>query len=359
MASKFRIKDVAEMAGVSTGTVDRVIHNRGHVSESKRAAIEKALEQANYRTNIHVSALTLKRHYRVIITIPQYSPNEYWEHFTKGADQAIRQYSGLKIDCDYVYYNQFDLFSCRKAYEEILAQKPEAVIIGPTFRDEAAYLANQLTDMDIPYLFVDSSIESTAPLAYFMTDLEACGYLMAKLITTIIGPDDDIGIMQAVRVGDESANTTIMRKAGFLRYCEEHAVPNKLVRIPYSPVSQEKNETLIGDYFLQNPQIKGVVVLNSRGYMIADYFKKHGIDHVKMIAIDMLARNIQAMKEGYIDFIIGQRPEQQGYLAIKTLFEHLVYRTAPAQTRNIMPFDVITRENVDAHVRFSQLYGIE
>jgi len=33
MQNKIRIKDIAERAGVSTGTVDRILHNRGKVSK--------------------------------------------------------------------------------------------------------------------------------------------------------------------------------------------------------------------------------------------------------------------------------------------------------------------------------------
>ena len=36
MAKKIRIKDIADLAGVSAGTVDRVLHNRGNVTEDKR-----------------------------------------------------------------------------------------------------------------------------------------------------------------------------------------------------------------------------------------------------------------------------------------------------------------------------------
>ena len=41
---KIRIKDVAELAGVSVGTVDRVLHNRPNVSEDARKKVEKALK---------------------------------------------------------------------------------------------------------------------------------------------------------------------------------------------------------------------------------------------------------------------------------------------------------------------------
>ena len=55
MAKKIRIKDIADIAGVSAGTVDRVLHNRGHVAEDKRIKIEAALKKMNYTPNIHIS----------------------------------------------------------------------------------------------------------------------------------------------------------------------------------------------------------------------------------------------------------------------------------------------------------------
>ena len=42
------IKDVAIAAGVSPGTVDRVLHNRGKVSEAKRKKVLKAIEKLDY-----------------------------------------------------------------------------------------------------------------------------------------------------------------------------------------------------------------------------------------------------------------------------------------------------------------------
>nr|HPR19478.1 LacI family DNA-binding transcriptional regulator [Proteiniphilum sp.] len=68
MQRKARIKDIAEMAGVSSGTVDRILHNRGNVSESARKAVEEVLKKVNYKPNIHISGLSLKRKYKVVIT---------------------------------------------------------------------------------------------------------------------------------------------------------------------------------------------------------------------------------------------------------------------------------------------------
>lgn len=40
-----RIKDIAIKAGVSTGTVDRVIHDRGRVSDEVKAKVLKIIEE--------------------------------------------------------------------------------------------------------------------------------------------------------------------------------------------------------------------------------------------------------------------------------------------------------------------------
>ncbi|MBP6356108.1 MAG: LacI family DNA-binding transcriptional regulator, partial [Paludibacter sp.] len=50
--TKIRIKDIATMAGVSEGTVDRVLHERGEVSEKSREAVQKVLDEINYSPNL-------------------------------------------------------------------------------------------------------------------------------------------------------------------------------------------------------------------------------------------------------------------------------------------------------------------
>ena len=41
----YTIKDIARMAGVSAGTVDRVLHNRGDLSAASREKVQKVLDE--------------------------------------------------------------------------------------------------------------------------------------------------------------------------------------------------------------------------------------------------------------------------------------------------------------------------
>ena len=54
MAKQVKIKDIAKMAGVSAGTVDRILHNRGKVSKASREAVEKVLSEVDYKYNIRI-----------------------------------------------------------------------------------------------------------------------------------------------------------------------------------------------------------------------------------------------------------------------------------------------------------------
>ena len=61
MAKQVKIKDIARMAGVSAGTVDRILHNRGNVSPKSREAVERILAQLDYKFNIHTSAVSFRK----------------------------------------------------------------------------------------------------------------------------------------------------------------------------------------------------------------------------------------------------------------------------------------------------------
>ncbi len=118
MRKKIRIKDIAEMAGVSAGTVDRVLHNRGNVSEPARLAVEKVLEKVNYKPNIHVSALSLKRRYKIVVATPEASHGEYWESIHNGIRHAIEEYENIKMESLILTYNQYDIYSCKKKFSK-------------------------------------------------------------------------------------------------------------------------------------------------------------------------------------------------------------------------------------------------
>ena len=62
------LKDIADMAGVSPGTVDRALHNRGRVNQEVAERIRKIARELGYRPNAIAKGLS-KRKDNMKITI--------------------------------------------------------------------------------------------------------------------------------------------------------------------------------------------------------------------------------------------------------------------------------------------------
>ena len=55
------IKDIASLANVSIGTVDRVLHNRGEVNPDTRNRVMSFIEELGYTPNLIAKSLALKK----------------------------------------------------------------------------------------------------------------------------------------------------------------------------------------------------------------------------------------------------------------------------------------------------------
>lgn len=345
MSKKITLKEIAELSGVSAGTVDRVLHRRGKVSEKSRLAVEKVLKSVNYQPDLMLSSISIKRTFKIAVAIPICKEGEYWSQIQSGILKSVKKYNHIDIDCQFVYYNQFDLFSCREVFHSIAHTTYDGVIIGPTFKDETIVLANTLDDKHIPYVYVDSMVYDTSPISFFSANQQECGYLLAKLLYQITPEGADFVICQTKRIGDESANNTIMRKIGFLDFFKEKGLESHIKRLLFSATDPQANDELIGNFFKQNPSVRGAVVLSSRGYIILNFLKKKEIHSVSLVTMDLTQANEEALRNNELGYVICQRPSQQGFSAFKALMMHLMFGKE-AKLQNYMPLDIITKENL-------------
>ncbi|WP_455593166.1 LacI family DNA-binding transcriptional regulator [Bacteroides sp.] len=344
--SKYTIKDIAEIAGVSPGTVDRVIHNRGDVSPESRKKVEDVLQQLNYVCKLHSITPKHERQIRLLIILPQHSPGEYWEQIEKGIEKALVQFANVKLKARYLYYDQFDVYSCRKIFKEALILKNDAVVIGPSFYDETVLFANQLYLKDVPFVFVDTPVSNTEPLATFAPHSFQAGIVQARLLTSVMEAGKEIALFQAKRIGDETSIQSLERQHGFLSYLKENSLNINVVCTQYSKSDDKQNEEMLTDFFRTHTNIGGAAVFNTRAYIISDFLKRNRIKGIKLIGFGTNARNVTDLKEGYISFLIAERPEYQGYMSVKTILESLLYNKT-TEAYNYTPIDIIIKETVD------------
>ena len=129
MEENVRIKDIAEKAGVSVGTVDRVLHKRPNVSEESRKKVEKVLNEINYRPNMYASALARGKKYIFHCIIPRHDSEAYWEEIEEGVIKACESRRDFNISTQIVYYERFNNESFRSTCHKCIEEGTMGVII--------------------------------------------------------------------------------------------------------------------------------------------------------------------------------------------------------------------------------------
>ena len=161
---RIRIKDIAKMADVSVGTVDRVIHGRSGVSEASRKRVEEILEKLNYQPNMYASALASNKKYAFACLLPQHETGEYWTEVESGIHEALTTYSDFNITVKLRYYDPYDYRSFAREAHSIVEMPPDGVLFAPTAPQYTTPFTDELEKLDIPYIYRLEHQGSSRPL---------------------------------------------------------------------------------------------------------------------------------------------------------------------------------------------------
>lgn len=347
-----RIRDIAELANVSAGTVDRVLHNRPGVKKETREEILKILEEINYSPNLMAKTLASKKTTTFAILIPgSKSANSYWTQPILGIQQAANELSKFRTVVDIYTFDDYDQKSFTNMANRILNEKPKGVVFSPVFFRASNTFIKGLEKLEIPYVFVDTNLKDSDNIAYFGQDAFKSGYLAAKLMTYGLDGSGELLIVKLVNNLPVSKHVE-KRENGFRTYLEDMKISDKyrIFDLEIDLLGKGEPQKSLKRFFGEH-KVNGIFVPNSRAYRIAQFMKKQDILCPLVIGYDLIPKNIEYLESGVINFLIGQRPEEQAYKAIQSLFNYTVLKV-DVKKQNYSPIDIITKENIEFYKEF-------
>ena len=347
--NKIRIKDIALKAGVSAGTVDRVIHGRAGVSEASRIKVEKILKQMNYQPNVYASALAANKQYTLVCLLPTHTKEDYWEEVERGMKKAAKAFSDFNVSLHTMYYDQYVMGFFTTAGLTISREKPDGVIISPKSESETLCVVKELEDADIPYVCIDSTLPSLSPLTFFGQHSRQSGYFAARILYLLTENCKEIVIFRLVYEGKSGSNQQQERENGFRESLHKTHPDIKLLELNLYAKQPEANEKLMNEFFSEHPEITCGITFNSRAYLIGEYMQQHHDKQFHLLGYDLVPRNINCLRSGFIDFIIAQQPSVQGYGSVESLCQHLILKKK-VRPLHYMPISLISKENLDFYL---------
>ncbi|MFH0990206.1 MAG: substrate-binding domain-containing protein [bacterium] len=336
------IKDIARKAGVSQGTVDRVLHKRGRVAKETQKKIEKIVARLDYRPNIYARNLSLAMSYHFAVLIPKLNQDTgYWNILAQGIRKAQQELESFKVNVDFYCFDRYSEPSIRSTFRKALQNHPEGILIAPVISHFASDLLQSIPKQ-IPYVFVDSTIPESNSLSCVIQDPFQGGLLAAHLIRRMVNSG---GTVVAVKVNPEDFHIN-ERIRGFQSGMENCKGINVVLTEADSSLGERAFQRLAATIVSTYNDLKGIFVSNSYTFPFAEYLEKENrAGSVVVIGYDLISRNVRLLRRGAIEFLISQRPHMQGYEGIYSLYSNIVLREKVEKCL-MMPLDILTKDNL-------------
>lgn len=343
-----RIKDIALLAGVSEGTVDRVLHKRGRVSKAAAEKVNKVLKEINYRPNLLAKTLGQNRTYRIATLTPNPDLDPFWKQSQDGIVAGEKQLAqfGIQVVIESAFYNPAIKESFQEAALKVFHSFPDGVLIAPLFYYASLPFFKRLNEVKIPYILFNTRIAEAKPLTFIGQDLIQSGRLAADLLRVgqtlpaafaVLHVDEDLSNSVHLREKENGFREHLKKKDPF-----SQVYSFELKNANTAAFRKELNLVLNID------NLRGVFVSTSKGYAVAPSVKKINPE-IRVVGYDLIKVNLECLEAGTIDFLINQNPMRQAKLGIQSLANCLLFnKTVPAQ--HLFPLEIITAQNVGSYL---------
>lgn len=359
MGNRIRIKDIAKKAKVSTGTVDRVIHNRGNVSPEKRARVKAVMEELGYEPNIIARTLATRKVMRIALLLPDPSIDLYWELPNVGVNKAWHSVKHYGVELDHYYFNLFDQADFARKAKVALKAKPEAIVFPPVFLKAANELLEACARFGITVSLFNTELSGENVLTYVGQNSYQSGVLAGKLLSFSMGPSARVAV---VNLSKEPANAKHLsdKAQGLEDYFQAQGMGgrNRVEKVVFEAFeNKEALRAFLLELLREQPELKGFFVTNSRAYKILDALGQEALRDIRIVGFDLLPENIAYLKKGAIQFLINQNPVEQGYLSLTSVVQKLIFDKEIDAIQHL-PLDIVVAENAKYYLEREDKYAL-
>lgn len=335
-----KISEIANMAGVSIGTVDRVIHNRGRVSKKTKEKIEKIIQDSNYKPNPMASNLKKGKSLRIGILIPNLkSEGGYWQKIYNGILSAFDELSAFSVEKELMEFNRYIHGDLLEKGKLLFEKNIDVLALAPVVQSEAYQLIAHIKNF--PYAFFDSSLKNANPITENLQDPYKAGWFSGRIMELFSPGQNKFVCLQM----HETAYNLQRRAQGFSDYFKDKQAT--IINLTWSDTSEDLFFSFMDSVLNENQNISGFFITNDATGRLAKYLNKKNLNPFPyLIGFDLLDENREELLNNHISALISQQPEIQGYNTIQEIFRIIVLNQADTVPTNPIPINVIFKENL-------------
>ncbi len=303
------IQQIADAVGVSRGTVDRALNNRGRINPEIEEKIKKIAKEMGY-----VKKERRKRKQTDTIkigVITQLASSPFMVEVNRGIARAKDeiQYRGVEVilkESNYV-----DEEEQLQAIQELLELGIQGLAIMPVECERVRMKLNEVIEQEgIPVVTFNSDIVGTKRCCFVGMDNRKSGRTAVGLFGMLMNGSGKILVI----TGYFSNHVDNQRVDGFIEEMKSSYPQMEIVGVHGSFDETQEVEKIIERVLKDTAGIEGILVVSGGQTGVKKAFESLKLEQRPYVIIyDQTPENEQLLREDIVDFLIDQNGYIQGY----------------------------------------------
>lgn len=338
---KATIEDVAEEAGVSVATVDRVLNGRAAVRPQTAERVEKAIRRLNYQPDRLAARLARAREYRFCFILPE-GANAFMLALGDAVREEALRMVREKVVIDLRYTDVFDAHKLAATLDTI-GPAYDGVAVVALDHPRVREALNALAERGVTVVTLVSDVPSSKRVHYVGIDNSAAGRTAATLMGRYLsGRRGKVGLI----AGSLSLRDHIERQFGF-----EQVMAHDFPHLTVLPVREgrddrDKVQAVAEQLLADHPDLIGLYNVGAGSGGIAAALEQAGrAREVVFITHELTEDTRRALVDGVIDIIINQDAGHEVRSAIRVLMSKADRLPIVEQMERIR-IDIYLRDNI-------------
>ena len=295
MAHRYRVREIAQQAGLSEATVDRVLHGRPGVRAGTALEVQRAIADLDrQRSQLRLTGRTF------LVDLVMQTPNRFSSAVRRALEQELPGLRPAVIRARFAFEEESSPARMVERLETIGRRGSHGVLLKAPDHPAVAEAVNRLTEKGIPVVTLFTDVPLSRRVAYVGIDDRAAGATAAYLVTQWT-PD---GGPVLVTLSSSTFRNEDEREMGFRTAMRQMA--------PHRPV-REVTETHGLDASLSDraaaaladdPAIDAVYSVGGGNRAIVDAFARAGRRLAVFVAHDLDEDNARLLRQRRISAVL-------------------------------------------------------
>ena len=335
------IKEIAALAGVSRGTVDRVLNHRGSVNPATAERIEKIARELDYKPNVAGLVLAAQKK-KLKLGVILFSPeNPFYLDVFEGVSSKAEELAGY--NCTVIVKQIASSVEAQlSAIEELVAEEINGIALAPYNDSRIRDKINLLSEQGIPVVTLNTDIENTRRIAYVGSHYTKSGSTAAGLLRLMTHGEVHVGII----TGSSNILCHTERIAGFTESLKPFSDTIHIAEIVEVHDDEFESYEKTTALLKKHPEINALYFVAGGVYGGCRSVKALGLQNqMRIVAYDMVPTTKELLRQGIISAVICQQPKLQGSKPLALLFTYLTTGELPDREQHYVAVDIRIREN--------------